>query len=712
MRTKIVVAAIAVLSCVPAGTATAADPAKKALSFDVVTGPNDDVPCTIQADLYTPDGASKASPVPAIMATNGFGGSKNDFASLGMAYARRGYAFLAYSGLGFGNSGCKITLDDPDWDGKAGSQLVSFLGGSKAAKDGTKVDFVVKDAVDHAGAKRDDDPRVGMIGGSYGGQIQFAIASVDPRMDAIVPQITWHDLSYALTGNNTDFTSGVASSTPGVAKLDWPLLFTALGTAQGFQQAIQNQDPSHLGACPNFADQVCPGLVTSAAFGYPDAATKALLQHASVGTYMAKIRIPTLLSQGLNDTLFNVQEAVATWQALRAQNTPVKMLWRSSGHSGGGIPGESNSTDLEKAYESRMALEWFDFYLRGLGDAPALDVSFLRNWVKYEGDAAPAVGVTPSYPVGSSRKLFLSGSDALVESVGKVAAGAAQFAVTAVVTGDGGASAVPLPALGDIPGGFAAFRTEPFGEDVEVAGVPVLDVRLDAPAHAATQSDALGKLILVARVQDVAPDGTRTTPFKITSSVRVGDVTKPVRIELPGIVHRFAKGHRLEVVLSQGAATRAFNRVPGPVSVLTDPASPSTLTVPVLGAQAAATGSGPGGSTPYVASPEAGPAQPAGLGAPPKTKGAAKLPSRRKCASRRSFRIRLARAPRGDRIRSAVVTVNGKRVKTLRGKRLRATVVLRGLPKGTARVVVTLRTVKGKTLRSARTYRTCAARRK
>ena len=31
---------------------------------------------------------------------------------------------LAYTGLGFGDSGCKITLDDPDYDGKAGKQLV------------------------------------------------------------------------------------------------------------------------------------------------------------------------------------------------------------------------------------------------------------------------------------------------------------------------------------------------------------------------------------------------------------------------------------------------------------------------------------------------------------------------------------------------------------------------------------------------------------
>src|SRR4051794_20255641 len=98
---------------------------KKALTFDVVTGPKGDTHCSITADLYKPNDASAANPAPAILATNGFGGSKADFSNLAPAYARRGYVFLAYSGLGFGGSGCKIELDDPDWDGKAGSQLVS-----------------------------------------------------------------------------------------------------------------------------------------------------------------------------------------------------------------------------------------------------------------------------------------------------------------------------------------------------------------------------------------------------------------------------------------------------------------------------------------------------------------------------------------------------------------------------------------------------------
>ena len=85
------------------------------------------------------------------------------------------------------------------------------------------VRWIAHDREDHLGHHVAHDPRVGMVGGSYGGQIQFAVADKDPRLDAIVPIITWSDLSYSLAPNNTGFTHGVtyASNAPGTEKLDW-----------------------------------------------------------------------------------------------------------------------------------------------------------------------------------------------------------------------------------------------------------------------------------------------------------------------------------------------------------------------------------------------------------------------------------------------------------------------------------------------------------
>ena len=84
--------------------------------------------------------------------------------------------------------------------------------------------------------------------------------------------------------------------------------------------------------------------------------------------------------------------------------------------------------------------------------------------------------------------------------------------------------------------------------------------------------------------------------------------------------------------------------------------------------------------------------------------------AKRRCVSRRHFRIRL-REPRGDRLKRATVFVNGKRVKVVRGKRLRALVDLRGLPKGRVTVKIEGITRKGRHVRELRRYRTCATRR-
>ena len=115
------------LATAPASSADGAAYTVQTLHFEVTAGPY--VTDAVTADIYTPTAASPANRVPAILTTNGFGGSKDDQAGAGKAFATRGYVVLSYSGLGFGGSGCKITLDDPDIDGAAASQLVGYLGG-------------------------------------------------------------------------------------------------------------------------------------------------------------------------------------------------------------------------------------------------------------------------------------------------------------------------------------------------------------------------------------------------------------------------------------------------------------------------------------------------------------------------------------------------------------------------------------------------------
>lgn len=609
-RTPPILATLAVAAGLVAAVPAAADElslepdvTKRTLFFDVTVGPDNDQTCQVVADLYRPSTATRRNPAPAILTTNGFGGSKDDQAAVGRAFGARGYVVLSYSGLGFGGSGCKITLDHPQWDGKAARQLVSFLGGSKAARDGTRIRYVTRDRVAHDGKAYPDDPRVGMIGGSYGGQIQFAVAGIDPRVDTIVPIITWNDLAYSLAPNNTDFRQirdsggqdSVTSRTPGTEKYQWTSLFFGAGIADGIDDA--QVDPSRNVGCPNFHDDICRAKAQMTALGYPDEQTLALSREASVASYMHRIRIPTLLVQGEADTLFNLNEAVATYRALQAQGTPVKMIWQSWGHSGGGrgAPGELDLEHPERSYEGRRFAAWFDSHLKGRDVSTGPEFAYFRDWVRYEGIATPAYGTAPAYPVGDLEPLYLSGADRLVTSRDAVRTGSASYAnvageVPTSYSETSGAQGGQVPDEDtpprDAPGTFAAWTTKPLQRAVVSVGVPTLRLRLDSPA--AEQSQAAGpagQLLLFAKIYDVSPDGSVTLVHRLVSPTRVPDVTKPVRITLPGVVHRYRSGHRIQVVVAATDAAYRNNKVVTPVTVLTSRRDPGVLRLPVLGSR-------------------------------------------------------------------------------------------------------------------------------
>jgi putative CocE/NonD family hydrolase len=555
-------------------------PSVRTLHFDTLVGPNDDTHCDVVGDLYTPAGVDAQHPAPAVLTTNGFGGSKDDQSGMATALAQRGYVVLSYSGLGFGGSGCKIELDDPDWDGRAASQLVSFLGGTRAATDGTRLDDVVLDGP--------GDPRVGMLGGSYGGQIQFSVAGQDRRVDTIVPIITWNDLSYSLTPNNTDLTSGVTSSTPGVAKYQWAVLFTALGIADGIQN-IQADPGRDLSTCPNFDARVCPGILQSAVTGQPDATTLQLLRHASVSTYMKSIKIPTLLLQGEADTLFNLNESVATYRALKRQGTPVKLVWQSWGHSqstpapgelGDGDGGyEPDDAGGNPTYEGELVERWLAHYLKGEGAGPSMDFNYFRDWVRYDGIATPAYGSAPSYPAGTDRRWLLSGTDSLAATKQDVSPGTASFvtAPAGAPTSVTGISALSQDVpLFDAPGTYAQYTSAPLTADTDVAGTPrvTIDVRT-----------ALGlnpSPTLFLKVQDVAPDGTVTQPGRLVAPIRPASLTYPLSVTMPAFVHRFAAGHRIRLVVAGSDAAYRGSPAPAAVTIATSQSGPGLLTLPVV----------------------------------------------------------------------------------------------------------------------------------
>jgi hypothetical protein len=133
--------------------------------------------------------------------------------------------------------------------------------------------------------------------------------------------------------------------------------------------------------------------------------------------------------------------------------------------------------------------------------------------------------------------------------------------------------------------------------------------------------------------------------------------------------------------------------------------SSAATSLPVTGLPLGSPGSGGGtGGTP---SPAPSP------GTQPSVPNAADvviLPKRR-CVSRRHFRIRIRKVPNVT-LAAVAVYVNGKPAKVVKGSRLYAPVDLRGMPRGRFAVRIEAVTTDGRMLRHTRKYRTCEKPRK
>jgi ABC-2 type transport system ATP-binding protein len=379
-----------------------------------------------------------------------------------------------------------------------------------------------------------------------------------------------------------------------VHKRQWTSLFFGAGILDGLQGSAV--DPARNVGCPNFPTQACLSKAHLETAGYPDQATLDLARHASVASYVAQVTAPTLLVQGQKDTLFNLQEAAATYSAMQRQGTPVQMIWQSWGHSLGGkpAPGEldlSGPADLHATYLGGRFLDWLDHYVKDDPTAPTgPEFAYFRDWVDYTGNAAPAYATSRTFPVGSPLRLYLSGDKRLVGSPAGVATGTQHWANApggaptsySETSSQGGQETDPLPPT-DAPGTYAAWTSAPFAGATVTVGTPTLRLRLESPAAQRSQAAGpAGQLVVFAKLYDVAPDGTQTLRHRLVSPVRVADVTERLRIELPAVAQRWAKGHRLRLVLAASDAAYAGNAAVLPVSVTADPTEPDVLRLPVV----------------------------------------------------------------------------------------------------------------------------------
>lgn len=501
-----------------------------------LTGPERDQPCDIDADLYLPSEASAEHRVPALISSHGFSMTKTQEAPMDAELARRGYVVLAYTQLGHEGSGCQIHFDDPDYEGAVVGQLVDYLAGAPGlafvdaghTKSLPPLSVVQLDDNDHAGGHTPHDPRVGMVGGSYGGQIQFVAAARDPRIDVIVPSLTWNDLNQELAPNFA--TQSGAAPLPGFAKTG---VAESLLRGGEHNPRLKLSDLGQGGSCDRIAPQSCQALVDLGTRGQFTEAEQQLLLSRSVKSFVDKIKIPVLLAQGEEDRLAPFNEALKTYQELRDRQVPVRLLWHKFGHDTpqgpNGPVGDSGwnfaPDKVEHAYASMRVIHWLDHYLKDDQNADlGAGFSYYRPWADRPGaESAQTYGRAPDYPAGPDQSWYLTEAGTLVGAPAEPSAGA-QIITREQAGGSGPAK---------------TFTTEALRQPVDVVGAGKL----------ALSATAAGTGVVFVKLLDVAPDGTAETVTKLPSLARFSGES-PIAVELDGFAHRFAPGHKIQLAIA------------------------------------------------------------------------------------------------------------------------------------------------------------------
>jgi ABC-2 type transport system ATP-binding protein len=295
---------------------------------------------SIVYNLFLPPGATATSPVPVIMRTHGWGGSgETTFTSTstGGKLLTAGYAVLTWDERGFGQSGGDAWIDHPDYEVKDAEALIDKV-------------LVPRPEILKSDAAQ-TDPVIGMTGGSYAGGIQLALSAFDHRVDAIAPEITWNDLNRSLWQGD-------------VIKLGWGELLYGSGLATATTGGLSPNGTAGI-QTGSYSPIIHESEATGAALGYPTAQSKANFSPQGLKNYGGAhpVAVPTLLIQGKTDTLFDLNEAWANFQAVKATSAPVKLLAYCDGHAGC-VPGYKDGATSRSEADGAI-LNWFAKYLKG-----------------------------------------------------------------------------------------------------------------------------------------------------------------------------------------------------------------------------------------------------------------------------------------------------------------------------------------------------------
>ncbi|MGD9618742.1 MAG: CocE/NonD family hydrolase [Mycolicibacterium sp.] len=227
-----------------------------------------------------------------------------------------------------------VELDSPFFGGRDVRAIIDYL------VDGKLVEV-----------DENNDPVIGMIGGSYGGGIQLTTSAVDPRMDVIVPAITWNSLNEALYPfPENAFKTGWAN-----------LLIEAL-------ELTGAKIP------PNIRNAIRVGNLT----GWMSQDNQDVLADSGPTVLVNAITAPTLLLQGTVDGLFVLDQSIQNAKLLTNNRIPVNMIWFCGGHGICLDPINPDQADIIR----RDTLAWLDHSLK---DAPPPEAPNFQ-WFDQRGD--------------------------------------------------------------------------------------------------------------------------------------------------------------------------------------------------------------------------------------------------------------------------------------------------------------------------------------
>jgi ABC-2 type transport system ATP-binding protein len=322
-----------------------------------------------------------------------------------------GFNVLTWDPRGFGKSGGEAEVDSPSYEGRDVTAIINWV----ASQHGVELD--------RAGV-----PRVGMVGESYGGGIQFSAGEQDCRIDAIAPTIAWHSLGTSLDKSQTPKAgwSNILSGVAGSASLDPEI-------AAADKQMNAN------------------GVIDAKAVTYFTARGPA--------QDLSRVKVPTLILQGTVDDLFTLDEGIANFEALKKQGTTVSMAWFCGGH------GVCLTNPGSAIQVGPLSLAWMQHYV-----ARDASVAVLKGFAFV--DQAGTSYAAPSYPLPAGAPIEASGSGtlALKAQGGSGPPTVAPNAVAANVVDVVAYKVTPAPAAN------AVNVTVPLPGDAVVVGAPILSL--------------------------------------------------------------------------------------------------------------------------------------------------------------------------------------------------------------------------------------------